>query len=177
MIIAVDVYYEEDQAKSVGVIFESWDDSKPLDVITSYTENPHEYEPGFFYKRELPCIRELMKHTDINQIHTIVVDGYVYLDNEKRPGLGHFVYTDFSENIPVIGVAKNAFHDNKAVVQHDNEAFVQKVYRGKSAKPLYITSIGMELVVAAQHIQSMYGEYRFPHLLKLLDKHTKEARL
>lgn len=168
MIIAVDVFYEENQAKAVGVIFQSWEDSEPLEIITSYTENPHEYEPGFFYKRELPCIRELMKLTDINQIHTIVVDGYVYLNNMKRPGLGHFVYTDFAGEIPVIGVAKNAFHDN--------EALVQKIYRGKSAKPLYVTSVGMELAVAAQHIESMYGDYRFPHLLKLLDKQTKEAR-
>lgn len=169
MIIAVDVYYEEDKAKSVGVIFQGWGDSKPLEIITSYTENPLEYETGFFYKRELPCIRELLKPTDINQIHTIVVDGYVYLDNEKKPGLGHYVYTEFSEKIPVIGVAKSSFHDK--------EAFVKKLYRGKSTKPLFITSAGMELSVAAGHIQSMYGEFRFPHLLKLLDKQTKETRL
>jgi len=169
MIIAVDVYYEENKAKSVGVIFQSWGDSDPLEVITSYTENPQEYEAGFFYKRELPCIQELLKCTDINQIHTIVVDGYVYLNNEKRPGLGHYVHTHFSGTIPVIGVAKNAFHDN--------ETFVKKIYRGNSSKPLYISSVGVELEVAAEHIQRMYGEYRFPHLLKLLDKHTKEARL
>ncbi|WP_156417510.1 hypothetical protein [Paenibacillus etheri] len=42
--------------------------------------------------------------------------------------------------------------------------FVYKIYR-------------MEVAVAAEHIQSMHGEYRFPHLLKLLDKQTKEARL
>lgn len=169
MIIAVDVYYEENKAKSVAVIFQRWEDSKPLEVIMSYTETPHEYETGFFYKRELPCIQELLKLTDMNQIHTIVVDGYVYLNNENKPGLGHYVYTHFSGKIPVIGVAKNAFHDN--------EAFAKKIYRGNSSKPLYITSVGMELEVAAGHIQSMYGEYRFPHLLKLLDKQTKEARL
>ncbi|RED83234.1 endonuclease V [Cohnella phaseoli] len=169
MIIAVDVYYEENRAKSVGVIFQRWEDSKPLEVITSYTETPHEYETGFFYKRELPCIQELLKLTDINQIHTLVVDGYVYLDNEQKPGLGHYVYTNYLGEIPVIGVAKNAFHNN--------EALVRKIYRGSSSKPLYITAVGMELGIAAEHIQSMYGEYRFPHLLKLLDKQTKEAWL
>ncbi len=169
MIIAVDVYYEENRAKSVGVIFQRWEDSKPLEIITSYTETPHEYETGFFYKRELPCIQELLKLTDINQIHTLVVDGYVYLDNEQKPGLGHYVYTNYLGEIPVIGVAKNAFHNN--------EALVRKIYRGSSSKPLYITAVGMELGIAAEHIQSMYGEYRFPHLLKLLDKQTKEAWL
>lgn len=94
----------------------------------------------------------------------------MYLDQERKPGLGHYVYTDFSGRIPVIGVAKNAFHDN------DNEALVKKICRGTSAKPLYITSIGIEPDTAARHIQRMHGEYRFPYLLKLLDKHTKEAR-
>lgn len=169
MIIAVDVYYEETKAKSVGVVFESWADAKPIEIITSYTENLHEYESGSFYKRELPCIQELLKLTDINQLHTIVVDGYVYVNNEKKPGLGHYVYTEFSGEIPVIGVAKSAFRDNEAVVK--------RIYRGNSTKPLYITSVGMELEVAAGHIQSMYGEYRFPHLLKLLDKQTKEGWL
>lgn len=167
MIIAVDVYYEETRAKSVGVIFQAWEDAKPLEVITSYTENPHAYETGSFYKRELPCIQELLKLTDLNRIDTIVVDGYVYVDNEKKPGLGHYVYTEVSGEIPVIGVAKSAFRDNEAVVK--------KIYRGNSSKPLYITSVGIELEVAAGHIQRMYGEYRFPHLLKLLDKQTKEA--
>jgi len=168
MIIAVDVYYEEKQAKSVGVIFHNWEDSKPHDVIVSYTENPQEYEPGSFYKRELPCIQELLNQTDLTKIHTIVVDGYVYLDHEKKPGLGHYVYTSLSAEIPVIGVAKNAFHQN--------EAYVKKIYRGNSSKPLYITSVGVELAAAAEHIQSMHGEYRFPHLLKLLDQQTKQGR-
>jgi len=168
MIIAVDVYYEENKAKSVGVIFQGWEDSKPFEVIETFTENPHEYETGSFYKRELPCIQELLKLIDLNQIHTIVVDGYVYLNDEKKPGLGHHVYTHFSGKIPVIGVAKNAFRDN--------EAFVKKIYRGSSSKPLYITAVGIDLADAAQHIQRMHGEYRFPHLLKLLDMHTKETR-
>ncbi|MFF2885945.1 endonuclease V [Paenibacillus sp. NPDC057967] len=169
MIIAVDVYYEENKAKSVGVIFQHWDDAKPLEVIVSYTDNPLDYEPGAFYKRELPCIQELLKLADLNQLQAIVVDGYVYLNDEKKPGLGHHVYTNLSGEIPVIGVAKTAFHNN--------EAYVQKIYRGNSSKPLYITAVGMELEAAAGHIQSMYGAFRFPYLLKLLDKHTKEAGL
>ncbi|RKN85951.1 endonuclease V [Paenibacillus ginsengarvi] len=170
MIIAVDVFYGENRAKSVGVLFERWEDSKPLDVIASYTDSPHEYEPGLFYKRELPCIQELMKLTDISQIDTIVVDGYVYLNKEKKPGLGHYVYTNYAGKIPVIGVAKTAFRDNEA------EAVVRTIYRGISTKPLYITAVGMELEVAAAQIRNMYGEYRFPYLLKLLDQQTKETQ-
>lgn len=51
MILAVDVQYEEESA-----------------VILPY-------EPGSFYKRELPCILSLLK--DIyKQLDAIVIDGY-----------------------------------------------------------------------------------------------------
>ena len=166
MIIAIDVYYSDNKAKSVGVIFDSWNDAEPLKIISTYTDNPLKYEPGFFYKRELPCIQELLKLVDLNQIHTIIVDGYVYLDKNKSPGLGSYVYSSFSGRIPVIGVAKTAFHDN--------QAFVEKIYRGKSIKPLYITSIGIDLADAATLVQKMSGNYRIPHLLKLLDSKTRE---
>jgi len=48
VIIAIDVYYSGNKAKSVGVLFESWDDAEPFKVISAYTDNPLEYEPGFF---------------------------------------------------------------------------------------------------------------------------------
>ena len=44
-----------------------------------------------------------------------------------------------------------------------------EVYRGKSKKPLFITSVGIELEQAKQHIQSMAGKDRFPLLLKQAD--------
>ncbi len=145
MILAVDVYYTVMKAKSVGVLFENWSDTKPIEIITSYTENPLEYEPGYFYKRELPCILELLKHTDLSKIDIIVVDGYVFLGNKRKPGLGHYLYTSLEGKIPVIGVAKTAFHNN--------EACVQEIYRGKSGKPLYISSIGIGLQNATECIK------------------------
>ncbi len=45
MIIAIDVYYQEKRAKAVGVVFEYWEDSKPLDVIVSYTDDPGGLNP------------------------------------------------------------------------------------------------------------------------------------
>lgn len=165
MIIAVDVYYADIRAKAVGVVFQNWDDSEPCRIITSYTENPLEYEPGSFYKRELPCIQSPLAQVDLGRHDTIIVDGYVYLSNDKRPGLGYYVYKGCEERIPVIGVAKNAFRGNEAVVA--------KVFRGGSSKPLYITAAGMDVEVAATLIQNMCGPYRFPHLLKRLDTLTK----
>lgn len=165
MIIAVDVYYTGNKAKAVGVLFQNWDDAAPHRIITAYTDNPLEYEPGSFYKRELPCIQSLLEKVDRSELDTILMDGYVTLSDDKKPGLGHYVYKHYEERIPVIGVAKTAFHDNRA--------FVAQVYRGDSTKPLYITAAGMDLPLASAHIRNMHGPYRFPHLLKLLDTETK----
>lgn len=165
MKIAIDVYYIADRAKTVGVIFKNWYDAEPLETVVSYTDSPLDYEPGNFYKRELPCIENLLKQVDLTKLDAIVVDGYVYLDNDKKPGLGYHVYKKYEEMIPVIGVAKNSFHNN---VEN-----VANVYRGESKKPLYITAVGVDLLEAAAWIESMHGPYRFPHMLKLLDTLTK----
>jgi deoxyribonuclease V len=39
---------------------------------------------------------------------------------------------------------------------------------------LYVTSIGMDVDVAAKKVLSMAGEFRMPTILKLLDTLTKE---
>lgn len=169
MIFAVDVYYKENIAKSVGLLFKKWSDSEPFEIVSSYTQDPQEYEPGHFYKRELPCIMELLKHTNIKAIDIIIIDGYVYLSNDKKAGLGYHLYTCLNKKIPVIGVAKTAFYSNSG-----NE-IVMETYRGKSSKPLFITAEGIELDFAAGCIKEMHGEYRIPTLLKLLDTHTKNT--
>lgn len=165
MFIAADVYYTANRAKAVGVLFRNWSDTEPHDIVVAYTDNPLEYEPGNFYKRELPCIQALIAKINLDRLNAIIVDGYVYLNDDQKPGLGYYVYQCYNERIPVIGVAKSSFHDNNALSA--------EVYRGNSTRPLFITAAGMDLAEAAAHIQSMHGHYRFPYLLKLLDTHTK----
>ncbi len=61
MKLAIDVHYRETFAKVVSVEFEQWQDSTPLDIHIVEMEDFLEYEPGAFYKRELPCIMEILK--------------------------------------------------------------------------------------------------------------------
>ena len=56
---------------------------------------------------------------------------------------------------------------------HQNEKLTVEVLRGKSKKPLFVTSVGMETAVAAEKINTMAGEFRIPALLKELDRLTK----
>ncbi|WP_407402727.1 endonuclease V [Chryseobacterium sp.] len=167
MILAVDVFYNIDNiAKIVGVLFENWDDPTPKETVIDYLENIAPYEPGSFYKRELPCILKLLFRITI-EIDCIIINGYVYLNDDNKKGLGAYLYDSLENKIPIIGVAKTSFHDNK-----NN---VVEVFRGKSEKPLYISAIGTDKNQAAQYIKEMHGEFRFPSLLKQLDQETKKT--
>lgn len=166
MILAFDTYYYDGKAKTVCLEFEEWNESKNFKIHEEIIDNVEEYIPGEFYKRELPCIISLLNKIDLIHIEAIVVDGFVYLDDEKKYGLGGRLYEQLNHKIPIIGVAKTNF----AAIEKDKLALV----RGDSKKPLYITAIGITLDDAFEKVASMAGEYRFPTLLKELDRLTKE---
>jgi deoxyribonuclease V len=110
MIFAVDVDYRESSAISAGVMFQEWEESTPLSTLTVRVENIAEYEPGFFYKRELPCILQLLDRLDSLPTY-IIIDGYVYLDNSQKPGLGKHLYDALEGRSIIIGAAKTRFID------------------------------------------------------------------
>lgn len=162
MILALDTHYSDEKAKTVGVLFEQWTDESALEVFEDITSNPPEYEPGQFYKRELPCILNLLKKTPIHKLTYLVIDGYVFLNDDTSPGLGAYLYNELEQSVPVIGVAKS----NYSGLEHQRT----KILRGESDKPLFITSAGIEHHLAASFIASMHGHYRIPTLLKLADQ-------
>lgn len=167
MILAVDVHYKATYAKTVVLLFESWESENYVDVVEVTTENVAEYVPGEFYKRELPCILEALQQIDSSGIDCIVIDGYVYVDNQNGYGLGGYLYEALNKKVPIIGVAKTSFQSNKDSVE--------AVFRGASKNPLYVSAIGYDLEQAVQNIQKMFGDYRLPYLLKVMDQKTKEA--
>jgi deoxyribonuclease V len=166
MILAVDTYYTDDRAHTVAVLFEAWTDARPTEVISAWREGIAAYEPGQFYKRELPCILDLLRQVDLSPLEAIVIDGFVVLDDAGSPGLGAHLYEALEKRVPVIGVAKTNF----ATIH----AAKIEVLRGDSVRPLYITATGMDLALAADHIRAMHGAYPLPDLLKALDQLTKE---
>ena len=166
MILAFDTYYYTDKAKTVCLSFEDWTDDTYYLAYSEVRHGVEEYEPGEFYKRELPCIVSLLEQIDLPDIEAIIVDGFVFLDDNGKFGLGGRLYEHLNDKIPVIGVAKTNF----ATINENK----QKVYRGNSLNPLYITAIGLDKDKAAKHIESMSGAYRMPTLLKQLDSLTRE---
>lgn len=165
MILAFDTYYYENKAKTVCIAFEDWTSGVSMQLFTEVLEGIEEYVPGAFYRRELPCILSLLKQIDLKAVETIIVDGFVYLDDANRPGLGAHLYQQLNAEIPVIGVAKTNF----ASIEINKRA----VLRGQSAHPLYVTAVGMELDLATEKVRNMSGPNRIPDLLKQLDQLTK----
>jgi len=165
MVLAIDVHYKDTYAKVVGVLFQ-WEDSVPVEVITTTINTVDDYIPGEFYKRELPCILKLLEQVTLKELEAIIVDGHVYVDNENSYGLGGYLYEALDEKVPVIGVAKNRFA--KA-----NKTYAE-VYRGTSRKPLCVSTINYKQEKAIKLIENMNGVYRMPTLLQLMDSITKE---
>jgi deoxyribonuclease V len=177
MHLIIDVHYRDDGAKIVGVLIDDWQAAKPTLVIELFKTAIADYESGAFYKRELPCLIDVLKTKviqqliDNQQLATIVIDGFVYLDDNEKWGLGMYLHDYCQKNIPsplaIIGVAKNGFQPLQ------KPELVQQLLRGGSANPLFITAVGIDLAAATNIIKKMDGEFRIPTLLKLTDTLTK----
>ena len=155
----LDVQYNGDTNAVVGCLgFENWQDEKATYAKTDFIENIMPYVPGQFFKRELPCLLEALRA--LEDIELIVIDGYVWLDEPTHKGLGLHLYDALEKRVPIIGVAKAKFGDTPERCE---------LIRGKSSKPLYITTVDFALEEAKEAIASMHGKYRFPTLLKEVD--------
>jgi deoxyribonuclease V len=166
MIVAIDVHYREKFAKSISIEFDNWQAETPSKINEVFIKEVYEYIPGEFYKRELPCIVEVLKKSSKEEIELIIVDGYVTLDDSGKFGLGAYLYKELRKKIPIIGVAKRRFANNiKNVIE---------IQRGKSKNPIFVTSVGIDLIEASQKIKNMKGDFRMPDLLRILDQKTKE---
>ena len=156
---ALDVQYNENKDALVACIgFNNWDDAKPSYIKTHFIEKIEPYVAGSFYKRELPCLVEALR--ELEDIECVVVDGYVWLAEVGHDGLGMHLFNALNKEVPIIGVAKTVFAGTPKSCE---------VLRGESVKPLYVTSVNIELEEAKRLVFSMHGKYRFPTLLKEVD--------
>ena len=124
---------------------------------TAMTATAADYQPGEFWRRELPPLCLVLR--DVAGLALIVIDGFVDLDPAGRPGLGARVHAEFG--VPVIGVAKSFFR---------GAVHAAPVYRGRSARPLYVTAAGFTVPSAASLVARMAGPYRIPDALRLADR-------
>lgn len=164
-IVALDAQHYDHGVAGVGLLgFQDWTHGTAMWEKTVQAVGCGEYEPGAFFKRELPALMQALTYCPVAP-DVIVVDAYVYLDALGRAGIGHHLWEQLGRKIPVIGVAKTRF------VSADP---AWEILRGQSKVPLFVTAIGCELEVAKSAILSMHGEHRMPTLLKRVDQLARE---
>jgi deoxyribonuclease V len=165
VIAAVDVAYGANGAAAACVLFHDFADAAPAAEHVARVAEVADYEPGAFYKRELPCILAVLQAAGARP-EVIVIDGYVWLSADGRPGLGARLFEALGKEAIVIGVAKTPFAGS---------TFAEEVLRGGSARPLHVTAAGVAPAVAAGWIRAMHGAHRIPTLLKRVDRLCRDA--
>jgi deoxyribonuclease V len=167
LIACVDGDYRPDGALAALVGCRDWTDATPVVELTECIAHVEPYEPGQFYKRELPCLLAVLRRLP-EPLNLVVVDGFVWLGDETRPGLGAHLHRAFGGTVPVVGVAKNPFA---------GAVLARPVQRGTGRKPLWVTAVGVDVDRAADAVRSMHGPYRVPTLLRRVDQLCRQTPL
>jgi deoxyribonuclease V len=165
-IAVVDAAYAADAAGVACVLADSWITAAArMEISRCFACAPAAYVPGEFYKRELPLLRAMID--DLRPLPAvIVIDGYVWLGADGMPGLGARLFEALRSAIPIIGVAKTRYR---------GDTWSERICRGKSRKPLYVTAAGVDGATAAQLISGMHGDHRIPTLLQHADRVARAA--
>ncbi len=160
-IIALDAQHYDDGTAGVGMLgFHRWTDAEPAWEITATASQCGEYEPGAFYKRELPALSQALAQCPVAP-DIIVVDAYVFLDEHARQGLGYKLWEHLGRTAPIVGVAKTKFMSAPSAWE---------ICRGSSKTPLYVTAVGYDVEQAKKDVLRMHGAHRMPTLLKRVDQ-------
>lgn len=159
MIAATDCHYRESDAIAAVILFDDWSAQSPDFEHREIFPNLEPYQPGNFYRRELPCVLRALDRVR-GRFNAAIIDGYVWLPPDSRPGLGAHLFQALGESVPIIGVAKSSYQGS---------LHAQRILRGCSRRPLFITAAGIDPFVAAERVKSMHGPNRIPTLLKRVD--------
>lgn len=159
----LDVGYKGAGARAACVLADSWESESPTSTCVKEIDEVEPYEPGNFFRRELPCLLSVLRLLP-SLPKTVVVDGYVWLSSSRRPGLGAHLYEALGQSVPVVGIAKSAF-----VGAQDCDA-VALVLRGNSRKPLFVTAAGIKLAAATEDVRRMAGKHRVPEMMRIADR-------
>jgi deoxyribonuclease V len=159
VIVAVDVDYRADAVVTACVGFAGWADAATeVEWVATAVGAAAPYEPGEFYRRELPYLLTAVAAVKAARVvDAAVVDAHAWLD-AGRPGLGAHLATALGGAI-VIGVAKTRYRGGAGL----------PVLRGNSRTPLWVSAVGIDAAAAAELVRGMHGPYRLPTLLARVD--------
>ena len=165
MLVCLDVDYRGEGAVAAGLVFGNWVDASPTCEVVVSIGRVEPYEPGQFYRRELPCLLAVLESLE-RKPEVVIIDGYVWLGEVGEPGLGAHLHRAIEGTSAIVGVAKTKFLRARAV---------EEVFRGASRSPLHVTTVGIDLSGAAEKVRSMHGPHRIPTLLKRVDRLCRDS--
>jgi deoxyribonuclease V len=163
MKLAITVHFDGSQARVAAVAFDAWDASEATRSFVTHVaqvEKPARGEPDL---RELHCVMQLLREHALAP-ELILLDGFVHLDADETPGAGQHLFHALGGRVPVIGVAKASRPGLTAQFE---------VMREEEAKPLTVTSAGLDIGAAKVRVRGMHGRKRVPTLMKLVARLAK----
>ena len=110
MLACLDVDYRAAESVAACLLFHDWPDPIEAQALIERLPPAAPYQPGQFYLRELPCLLAVLRRAP-SPVDVVVIDGYVWLGEQGQPGLGARLHQELG--LPVIGVAKTAFHGSR----------------------------------------------------------------
>lgn len=109
MIACVGTHDHDTCSLTAVVLFIGWTDVCASEEFGDRSSGiAAKYVSGQFFRRELPCILAAIK-SRVESIETIMIDGYVWLDGNRRKGLGTVLYQTLEMSVSVVGVARKPF--------------------------------------------------------------------
>jgi deoxyribonuclease V len=162
-VAVVDVQYGPTSAVAACVVAASWSDGTACEERIARVSPIADYEPGAFFKRELPCIVQVLSLVR-GGYAAVVVDGYVELDAAGHAGLGAHLHQHLRGEIVVVGAAKTRYPGAPA----------EEVCRGASKRPLYVSARGLSNAEAGRLVAGMHGPHRIPTLFARADQLARE---
>lgn len=166
MLAILDAAYGDEVSVGACVTAATWESADPLGEYTHRDGPAADYQPGEFYKREMPLLRSVLGMLP-QAPDMIVIDGYVWLGVEDRKGLGAHLHEALGGKTAIVGIAKTKFHGASY--------WAADVRRGSSENPLYVTAVGIALEDAVAAVKRMHGDNRIPTLVGRVDRLAREA--
>lgn len=156
MILIMDVQYGETNW-AAGLVYDNWESAAPSNRVRVDCGVVEEYEPGEFYRRELPALLQVV---GLLRPTVLVIDGYVHLPH--KPGLGAHLHA--ATGLPVLGIAKKRF---------EGVPDSWGVLRGESQKPLFVSAIGIDN--PKEIVRRLPGRYRIPEWVQSVDRFARHG--
>jgi deoxyribonuclease V len=164
MKLAIAMHLDGSQAQVAAVAFDAWDAPEPTTTCLSRIAQIEKSTRGEPDLRELTCMMQLLREHRLAP-ELVLIEGFVQLDADEKPGLGQHLFQALGGATPVIGVSKTG---RPGLLSAQFE-----VMREDEAKPLIVTCAGLDIGAAKARVRAMHGRKRVPTLMKLAARLAK----